>query len=80
MTAERIIALLGLERGTCGYMGLTYRSPLAVAPDAAGGGGEWALLGTTSWPGVADGEFEPGDAAVIQRRHPEFAGQLAAFA
>ena len=37
MTAEQIIALLGLERGTCGYMGLTYRNPLAVAPDAAGG-------------------------------------------
>jgi uncharacterized protein len=157
MTPEEIVELLGLERGTCGYMGLTYRSPLAVAPDAAvwrtigeslyflvtptagvalhrimsdqlyhhyagaalevlllpddgpgqvcvvgpdlaagmrpqllipagtfhvarlEDGGEWALLGTTSWPGVADGEFESGDAAVLRQRHPEFAGQLAAF-
>ena len=59
MTPEEIIELLGLERGTCGYMGPTYRSPLAVAPD---------------------GEFESGAVAVLHQRHPEFAGQLAAFA
>jgi len=35
MTPEQIIELLGLERGTCGYMGTTYRSPLEVAPGAA---------------------------------------------
>jgi predicted cupin superfamily sugar epimerase len=158
MTPERIIELLALERGTCGYMGLTYRSPLAVAPDAAArrtigeglyflitptagvalhrirsdqlyhhyagaalevlllpdegpgqvhvvgsdleagmrpqllipagtfhvarlaDGGEWALLGTTSWPGVAGGEFEAGDAAELERRHPKVAAQLATFA
>jgi hypothetical protein len=38
-----------------------------------------ALLGTTSWPGVVD-EFERGDAGLLQRRHPEFAGPIAGFA
>ena len=158
MTPEQIIELLGLERGTCGYMASTYLSPLEVAPDSAAprtigqalyflitpdarvmlhrirsdqiyhhyagdaleglllpdtgpartfvvgsdlaqgmrpqlfipagtfhvarleDGGECALLGTTSWPGVADGEFERGDAALLQRRHPEFAEQIAEFA
>jgi predicted cupin superfamily sugar epimerase len=157
MTPERMIELLGLERATCGYMGLTYRSPLDVAPgsaarrtigqalfflvtptagvalhriqsdqiyhhyagaalevlllpderpgqvcvvgsDLAAGlrpqllipagtfhvarledGGEWALMGTTSWPGVAEGEFEAGDPAVLKSRYPEVADQLAAF-
>jgi hypothetical protein len=41
MTPEEIVELLCLERGTCGYMGLTYRSPLAVAPDAA----VWRTIG-----------------------------------
>jgi predicted cupin superfamily sugar epimerase len=158
MTPEQIIELLGLERGTCGYMASTYLSPLEVAPEAAvprtigqalyflitpdagvmlhrirsdqiyhhyagdalevlllpetgpakvaavgsdlergmrpqlfipagtfhvarlEDGGECALLGTTSWPGVADGEFERGDAGLLQRRHPEFAERIAEFA
>ena len=152
MTPEQIIELLGLQRGTCGYMAATYLSPLEVAPNSAvprtigqamyflvtpdagvdlhriasdqiyhhyagdalevlllpddgpartvllGSelergmrpqlfipaetfhvarleyGGACALLGATSWPGVADDDFERGDPAVIQQRHPEFAG------
>ena len=38
-----------------------------------------ALLGTTSWPGAADGEFEWGDAGALAARHPEIAGVLAEF-
>ena len=158
MTPEQIIALLGLERGTCGYMGLTYRSPLDVTPESAASrtigqalyflitptagvalhrigsdqiyhhyagdplevlllpddgpalvhvvgsdleagmrpqllipartfhvarladDGDCALLGTTSWPGVADGEFEEGDVALMQSRHPDLADRIAEFA
>jgi hypothetical protein len=158
MTPEQIIELLGLERGTCGYMASTYLSPLEVAPGSAVSrtigqalyflitpdagvalhriqsdqiyhhyagdalevlllpddgaartvvvgseleygmrpqlfipagtfhvarledGGVCALLGTTSWPGVADDEFERGDASLLQRRHPEIAQQIAEFA
>jgi uncharacterized protein len=157
MTPEQIITVLGLERGTCGYMELTYRSQLDVAPDTAAprtigqalyflitptarvalhrirsdqiyhhyagdaldvlllpderpgqvrvvgpaldegmrpqllipagtfhvarlhDGGEWALLGTTSWPGVAEGEFEKGDVDALQRRHGALAQQIAEF-
>ena len=43
-------------------------------------GGECALLGTTSWPGVADGEFEWGDPAALQARQPEWADRIAASA
>ena len=158
MNPDDIIEVLGLERGTCGYMATTYRSPLEVAPGAGaarsigqslyflvtpeagvqlhrigsdqiyhhyagdplevllladdggsrvttvgaqleagmrpqllipGGtfhagrlaaGGTSALLGTTSWPGVADGEFEWGQVPVLQRRYPEVADAIASFA
>ena len=43
-------------------------------------GGCSALLGTTSWPGVADGEFEWGDAAALATRYPAVAGILAEMA
>jgi predicted cupin superfamily sugar epimerase len=42
-------------------------------------GGTSALLGTTSWPGVADGEFEWGAADALAARHPEVAGILPEF-
>jgi predicted cupin superfamily sugar epimerase len=155
LSPDEVIAVLGLEPGTCGFMATSYRSPLRVAPagapqrtigqalyflvtpqarvrlhrigsdqiyhhyagdplevllvpergvphtavvgpDLAGGqrpqlliaagtfhagrvvpGGTAALLGTTSWPGVADGEFEWGDAGALAARHPEIAGTLA---
>jgi predicted cupin superfamily sugar epimerase len=157
VTPEQIIDVLGLERGTCGYMATSYRSPLEVTPGSAaprsigaalyflitptagvalhrirsdqiyhhyagdalevlllgeqGGqiafigselergvrpqllipagtfhaarlqpGGESALLGTTSWPGVAEGEFEWGDVSLLQRRYPALAEHIAAFA
>jgi predicted cupin superfamily sugar epimerase len=157
LSPDEVIAALGLEPGTCGFMATSYRSPLQIAPagapvrtigqalyflvtpqarvrlhricsdqiyhhyagdplevmlipenaaphtavvgpDLAGGqrpqllipartfhagrvvpGGTAALLGTTSWPGVADGEFEAGDAAALAARHPEIAGVLAEF-
>src|SRR5262249_582329 len=40
----------------------------------------WALLGTTSWPGVAEGEFELADTADLQRRYPHAAHLIATFA
>jgi predicted cupin superfamily sugar epimerase len=43
-------------------------------------GGTAALLGSTSWPGVADGEFEWGDVGALQRRHPDVADLIAAYA
>jgi predicted cupin superfamily sugar epimerase len=154
---DELIAVLGLVRGTCGFMATSYRSPLEVAPPGAaprslgqalyfvvtpdarvrlhrirsdqiyhhyagdplevllfpdgaephravvgpdlaaghrpqllipGGafhtarvlpGGTCALLGTTSWPAVAEGEFEEGDAAVLAARHPDLAGLLREF-
>jgi predicted cupin superfamily sugar epimerase len=42
-------------------------------------GGEFALLGTTSWPGVAEGEFELGDVGDLQRRYPELAIEISSF-
>lgn len=42
-------------------------------------GGTSALLGTTSWPGVADGEFEFGDAGVLQQKYPDVASLIGAF-
>ena len=151
LSPDELIAVLGLEPGTCGFMATTYRSPLQVAPegglrrtigqalyflvtpearvrlhrigydqvyhhyagdplevllfpedgdpytavvgpDLAAGhrpqllipagtfhtgrvlpGGTAALLGTTSWPGVAEGEFEWGDAEALAAAHPEAA-------
>jgi predicted cupin superfamily sugar epimerase len=155
---DQVIATLGLEPGTCGFMATSYRSPLVVAPGAAAArsigqalyflvtpaagvqlhrirsdqiyhhyagdplevllvpevgparvavvgwdlaagmrpqllipartfhagrvapGGTGALLGTTSWPAVAEGEFERGDPAELRRRHPELAELIDAFA
>lgn len=156
-TAERIIELLGLQPGTCGFMSTSFRSPLEVAPTGAASrtigqalyflvtpaarvqchriasdqvyhhyagdplevllvpedgegrvavvgpdleagmrpqllipartfhaarvldGGAFALMGTTSWPGVAEGEFERGDAATLTRLSPRLAEVVADF-
>jgi predicted cupin superfamily sugar epimerase len=40
----------------------------------------WALLGTTSWPAVAEGELEFTDAADLKQRYPHAADLIAAFA
>jgi uncharacterized protein len=40
----------------------------------------WALLGTTSWPAVAEGELEFADTTDLQRRYPDAAHLIAAFA
>jgi predicted cupin superfamily sugar epimerase len=42
-------------------------------------GGAFALLGSTSWPALADGEVEMGDARVLAARYPEVADALADF-
>lgn len=42
-------------------------------------GGASALLGTTSWPALAEGELEMGDARVLAARYPEVADTLAGF-
>jgi hypothetical protein len=154
---ERIIELLGLTPGTCGFMATSFRSPLEVAPGGAAprtigqalyflvtpqarvqchriasdqvyhhyagdplevllvpdegegrvavvgpdlaagmrpqllipartfhaarvlGNGAFALMGTTSWPGVAEGEFERGSAQLLARRSPGLAGVIDEF-
>lgn len=40
----------------------------------------WALLGTTSWPAVAEGELEFADINDLQRRYPDAAHLITAFA
>jgi predicted cupin superfamily sugar epimerase len=42
-------------------------------------GGTSALLGTTSWPALAEGELEMGDAGALAARYPEVADTLADF-
>jgi predicted cupin superfamily sugar epimerase len=157
LVRDEVIAVLGLEPGTCGFMATSYHSSLEVTPPGAalrsigqalyflvtldarvrlhrirsdqiyhhyagdplevllfpedsvphiavvgpdlavghrpqllipGGtfhagrvrpGGTSALLGTTSWPGVAAGEFEWGDTAALAARYPGFAGRLSEF-
>jgi predicted cupin superfamily sugar epimerase len=156
-TADRIVELLGLVPGTCGFMSTTFRSPLEVAPPGAAsrtigqalyflvtpqarvqchrigsdqvyhhyagaplevllvpedgqgrvvvvgtdlaagmrpqllvpartfhaarvlGAGSFSLMGTTSWPGVAEGEFERGDAATLARLSPSHADVIPGF-
>jgi uncharacterized protein len=40
----------------------------------------WALLGTTSWPAVAEGELEFADTSDLQRRYPGASHLIAAYA
>lgn len=42
-------------------------------------GGAWALLGTTMAPGFDFADFEPADAAALQRQFPDAASWIAAL-
>ena len=42
-------------------------------------GGDYALLGTTEWPGFDPADLDLGDAGELAERHPEVATTLSAF-